>query len=208
MEARGLRATYYVSGGLMNTMDAESGLMFGPSDLYRLAAAGHELAGHTYNHVNCREVGVSRVEAEIERNMTFFRKHNLPEPKSFALPFGELGLKTKQCVAEHYGSVRGVYPGVQRGAVDTAALRATAVQGGAAGVEAALKDIAELGEGDGWLTVFTHDVRERAGPWGCTPDQWACLLDAALATGAEILLMGEMAERINAIYAAGTDVAA
>ena len=52
LEARGLRGTYYVSAGLSG-QDAPMGVCAGADDYRRLAEAGHEIACHTFSHLDC-----------------------------------------------------------------------------------------------------------------------------------------------------------
>lgn len=204
LEARGLRATYYVSGGFMDTVHDEEGAMFSGAELARVVGAGHELGCHTYSHLNCADASEAEIESDLALNRIFFDTHGLPNPKSFALPYGETSLQGKRTLARRHSYVRGVHPGKQEGAVDTACLRARGIEGGAEGVQHALDDIADLASRDGWLILFTHDVREDAGNWGCTPAQWAQILDAAIASGAEIAPVGVIADKITDLYSAGT----
>src|SRR5271169_4689030 len=49
----GVRGTYYVAMGLMNTSN-ELGEQFRLEDLHAAAADGHELASHTFSHKSSR----------------------------------------------------------------------------------------------------------------------------------------------------------
>jgi peptidoglycan/xylan/chitin deacetylase (PgdA/CDA1 family) len=83
LEARGLAATFYVSSGLVG----EPGRLTW-DEVRSLAAAGHEIGGHTRTHVHLPDVadGVAEDEIRADRNELLARGL---DPVTFAFPFGE-----------------------------------------------------------------------------------------------------------------------
>ena len=47
------------------------------------------------------------------------------------------------------------------------------------------------------MIIFTHDVCDRPSPWGVTPADYADLLAAIDASGAEVVPVGEMVDRVD-----------
>src|SRR5271166_4623320 len=71
LERYGARGTYYAAMGLAGS-DGMLGPMFDHNDILAAHRAGHELACHTYSHLDCRGAAKSRIRNEIERNAAEF----------------------------------------------------------------------------------------------------------------------------------------
>jgi hypothetical protein len=74
------------------------------------------------------------------------------------------------------GSCRGNFGGVNGPVVDLNLLRANSLYGDIGEFGAVTRLLSES-EAGGWLIFYTHDVRERPSPFGCTP----ALLEQAVA---------------------------
>jgi peptidoglycan/xylan/chitin deacetylase (PgdA/CDA1 family) len=98
MEAAGARATYYAASGLSGR-SMLIGDLFGPADLRRLEAAGHEIGSHTQSHQDCARTPLADSLADIELCDLDLMQMGLTRPADqFAYPFGEYSLAYKQIV--------------------------------------------------------------------------------------------------------------
>ena len=79
-------------------------------------------------------------------------------------------------------ALRGVKPGLNRGQIDLNMLKACGLQDNNDGIGQALKDLEQLRDSDGWLIIFTHDVRSAPSHWGVTPEMYQQLLSCLLYT--------------------------
>jgi peptidoglycan/xylan/chitin deacetylase (PgdA/CDA1 family) len=104
LAAHGMKGTYYVNTGRTGT----SGWMSW-NQLVTLDADGHEIAGHTLDHVDL----VAATEAEARRQVCDDRQNLLSRgfvAPSFAYPFGEYNATAKSIVQEcGYASGRGAF---------------------------------------------------------------------------------------------------
>jgi peptidoglycan/xylan/chitin deacetylase (PgdA/CDA1 family) len=97
LQSHGIRATYYLSSG---AIDARGG--FGTMSwawAHELAAAGHEIGGHTLDHVNI--AGDALTQEEKVRQVCDDRARLLAQgftPRSFAYPFGGADATARQIV--------------------------------------------------------------------------------------------------------------
>ncbi len=198
IEQLGWRATWYVSGGFMGRTEPHYGTMFTEADLKRLIDAGHDIGCHTFDHVNCAETNELEILAQCERNTAFLKARGVTDLSSFAFPFGASNLTAKKMLASSGLALRGVKPGLNRGQADLNMLRACGLQENQGGTLRALEDLEHLSSSDGWLIIFTHDVREAPSPWGVTPDDYEHLLQAVKQSGAEVVTVGDMVKRLGA----------
>lgn len=197
LEQRGWRATWYVAGGFQGTTEPQYGEMFDDADLFRLRSTGHDFGCHTYDHIDCSEASAEEIEEQCRRNMEFLAERGITDVASFAYPFGAVSLASKKHFSLADFALRGVKPGLNRGDVDLNLLKACGLQKETGGTERALSDLEALKDSDGWLIIFTHDVRNNPSPWGVTPVDYKDLLDAVDASGAAVLTVGDMVERMR-----------
>lgn len=174
--------TYYVSGGLTDqARDGDSGRFHTRDELRSVHEAGHELGCHGYAHLSYQEIGGSERVDDLDANRSFFEDLgcDLP-PTNFAYPLGHASPAAKALVGRRYVSARGVQPGVQKGSVDLALLKATPLYAGSISEHEIAALIAEAERDRGWLIFITHGVVEDPDPWGATPE----LLEFAVRTAA------------------------
>ncbi len=74
-----------------------------------VAAAGHEIASHTYNHPNLRTLGEADIHAQMQLDLDFFRSYGL-WPYSFAYPFAATDERVQAVVGQYVEFARGGYP--------------------------------------------------------------------------------------------------
>jgi peptidoglycan/xylan/chitin deacetylase (PgdA/CDA1 family) len=187
LEARGVRGSFYVCGGL-DERPWENGPQFSRHDLQRLSDRGHEIGCHTFEHINCTQASATTLAASLDRNQAYVREVLGDTVLStFAYPYGSYGTPAKLRLQRRFAACRGIMPGINAGTIDLGLLKAVAIpnSGGDAGwIAPWLRDARAA---NGWLILFTHDVRQSPGPFGCTPELLAATVDAILAAGIEIL---------------------
>ncbi|MEO1188809.1 MAG: polysaccharide deacetylase family protein [Pseudomonadota bacterium] len=198
IEKRNWRATWYIAGAFEGTVTAEYGRMFDAEDLRKLRQNGHDFGCHTYDHIDCRHASAEEIAAQAARSKAYLAAHGIEEIRSFAFPFGSVDLPTKRLMSQAGPALRGVKPGLNRGTIDLNMLKACGLQDNQDGTAKAMQDLQTLETQDGWLIIFTHDVRERPSPWGVKPAAYAQLLSAVEHSGAEVITVGDMVDRLNA----------
>jgi peptidoglycan/xylan/chitin deacetylase (PgdA/CDA1 family) len=195
LEARGLRGTYYVSAGLAGT-DIPMGRCAAPEDYRRLAEAGHEIACHTYSHLDCGQASGAAAEAEAARNASVLAEWGGYGIDSFAYPYGDVGLGPKAILSKRFATLRGLHHGLIEKGVDLNQAPAVGIEG-EKGEAVARTWLARAKARTAWLILYTHDVRPAPSPWGCTPEALAGILDDALAEGFRILTVRDAAKALT-----------
>jgi peptidoglycan/xylan/chitin deacetylase (PgdA/CDA1 family) len=195
LEARGLRGTYYVSGGLAGTQ-APMGICAKGDDYRRLAQAGHEIACHTFSHLDCGQAPGDQALADVEYNAQALADWGLQAPASFAYPYGDVSTGPKQALASRFSTMRALHHGVIEMGTDLNQTPAVGIEGpdgeAVAGrwMETALSRRA-------WLILYTHDVSDEPSPWGCTPRVLSALIDDALVAGFEVTTVAQGARALG-----------
>jgi peptidoglycan/xylan/chitin deacetylase (PgdA/CDA1 family) len=193
---QGVRGTYYCAMGLMGLQVTEVGPMFELDDLQELARDGHELGCHTFGHVSCRQIAAETLKQSCEENrrrvVAALDGYQLC---NFSFPHGEQTLPAKQALAPVYKTCRTIRPGIHRGLVDFGSLRANQLYShlDIGHLQRLLDDNAGQ---PGWVIFYTHDIVSQPSPYGCTPGYFRDALRCAIQSGAEILTVGEAANRI------------
>lgn len=103
LQAHGMRATFYVNSGLVDTPGRMSW-----SQLDALSQAGNEIAGHTLTHENLRGLSTAEARRQVCDDRVNLFLHGF-QPTSFAYPFGRFDDSVKQVVRDcGYNSARWV----------------------------------------------------------------------------------------------------
>jgi peptidoglycan/xylan/chitin deacetylase (PgdA/CDA1 family) len=196
LEKYGVRGTYYAALDLAGSVGMH-GPIFDLQDLVAAHRSGHEIACHTYRHVNCAATRAGDVVADIADNAAALAAL-IPgyAPVNFAYPFGELSLGVKRSLASRFQTCRGISEGINGGVVDLAELRVArihAVEFDAAALRARIDRAAAEG---GWLIFFTHDVADAPSAFGCTSRQLETLV-AYAAERASVFPVRDVAARIG-----------
>ena len=195
LDARGLKATFYVAAALEAT-DAVTGPMADIAAVQRLAAAGHEIGCHTYSHLDCGQAAACDAVEDVARNAETLIGWGLPRPTTFAYPFGDVAPATKQALAARFTLMRALHHGVVTAGADLNQAPAVGVEG-PDGEALAMRWLERAASRNAWLILCTHDVAEAPSPFGCTPGALARLADAALAEGFEVVTVAEGAARVG-----------
>lgn len=199
IEQLGWRATWYVAGGYLGTTHEHYGKMFDTADLFRLIRKGHDIGCHTFDHIDCANTDADELLIQCTRNQAFLSTFGVEEVHSFAFPFGAHDVASKKTLAPSRLALRGITPGLNFEIADFSLLRACGLQCDQKGLRRAMMELETLSQIDGWQIIFTHDVRDNPSPWGVTPADYASLLEAVQASGAEVVTVGDMVQRIRAL---------
>ena len=199
LEKYAVRGTYYVAFG-MSGQDHNQGPIADLALIRETHERGHELACHTFSHLDCSRASAGAITDDLRRNAEGFGDLLGFAPSNFAYPYGRYLLPTKRLVGPRFASCRGTAGGSNCGKVDLAALRGTSIYAPQYD-EAALRRLIDRNrEMGGWLIFYTHDVAETPSVYGCTPRQLETVVAHAVQHAAvlpvrEVLahLMPEMA---------------
>ncbi|CAN5222193.1 oligosaccharide deacetylase HfsH [soil metagenome] len=196
LSAKEMRATYFVCAGL----DGLSGPMveYGTrADISSAHAAGHEIADHTFSHMDLGEASAQAVNADLDRNARALSDWGLPAPATFAYPFGDVGFASKRVAGARFQLARGLHHGIVKAGADLAQAPAVGVEGD--GGEALAHDwLEQLSQGGGWLILFSHAVTDLPSPFGMSKTALAGLADAATERGFEVVTVAQGAARVRA----------
>ena len=111
LEERALRGTYFITAGLAGE-EGPRGRNATMTQVQRRAKAGHEVAGHTYSHLDCGQADGAAADAEAERNREAFAKAGLSEPATFAYPYGDVSVPAKRTLSQRFALLRGLHHGL------------------------------------------------------------------------------------------------
>ena len=197
LEEYGVRGGYYIATGLMGR-DSHMGLVSTPDHIARLHAAGHEIGAHSHSHLDCSQAKHDDVMADVERNIELLKEicHTF-SVDSFAFPYGETRFDVKKHLADDFLTLRGILPGINRGMVDRAQLRAFEIDHTQHSFDRAYSALDSLQQTPGWMIIFTHDVADAPSQHGMTPDQLRRILDRAQELDIEICTPKVAAERVG-----------
>lgn len=183
LEARDWRATIYACVGLCNTSN-HLGLHMSEDDLWRAHEAGHDIADHTYSHVDTRDVGVDVLAADIARNRAAFERIGLPRASSFAFPYGEVTLRAKRRLKSDFELSRGIHSPAWEG-IDLALAPAAKLYSD--DLDQTLEQIERAAREKRWLILFGHDVRKSPSEYGCTPAELQRVIERVSALPLDVL---------------------
>jgi peptidoglycan/xylan/chitin deacetylase (PgdA/CDA1 family) len=156
---------------LMNLADEFGVEHFNEQDLEALVSRGHELGGHTLNHVSCRKTALGVFHQEVLDGQAAVQRISKSNSLcNFSYPFGHVTMAGKKVAGAVSRSCRGSLGGINRLTTDLNLLRANRLYG-CEGLMPKVKElIAENAKCKGWLSFYTHDVSEQPSKVGCTPE--------------------------------------
>jgi peptidoglycan/xylan/chitin deacetylase (PgdA/CDA1 family) len=197
LEERGLRGTYYTAWGLSG-VDNHQGVHCDIGDVLALNAKGHEIACHTYGHIDCSHTPVEDIRRDLDRNAQALSTAGLKAPlTSFAYPFGEISVAAKRLTAQRFTNARGVREGLNIGRTDMTSLFAAPIETRRAEMlQTAETLIRRAVDENGWLIFYTHDICANPSDFGATPELLRQIVDAAVASKAKIVTMRDAAQII------------
>jgi peptidoglycan/xylan/chitin deacetylase (PgdA/CDA1 family) len=193
----GVRGTYYVAMGLMNTSNA-LGELFRIEDLRSAANEGHELASHTFSHQSSRAVPCAEFRHDVRKGWRAIHEivGGQAPTRNFAFPYGAVSISAKLALENEMMSCRGIYGGVNGPYIDLNLLLANSLYGDPNDLGEVAQLIMENQKRKGWLIFYTHDVSPAPSRYGCSPRFLESTVRMAVQNGANVLPVAEVLARI------------
>ena len=187
LEGRGLAGTYYLSSSFAGTQ-VDGTEYYDLTDVRRLIDNGHEIGCHTASHLRAPATSAAQLLDDLESNAQFVRERfGDLRMTTFAFPFGAINVAAKLLLQSRFVACRATLPGVNRGSVDLGALKAERLYSNSVSAERIRTLIDRAAGPRSWLILYTHDVSDSPGPFGCTPALLETALKCALKAGFEVL---------------------
>ena len=156
LEEVGARGTFYTCFGTLNE-ESVGGKLADIETVKDLAARGHEIGCHTFDHVLCTGRNARHVALSCQKNRDFAARHGLVL-KNFAYPQGEMSPQTKKIMKAHYQSARSIDRAINQGTCDAHALKAVPLYD--TPEHELLRFVDDVAAQGGWLIFYTHDVSD------------------------------------------------
>lgn len=190
LETKNAHGTFYSSFGLAGTT-TDSGVIGSLDEMLDIANQGHELACHTFGHLDCSNVNIIDLIEDCNLN-----RENALEKKniyltSFAYPFGNYNYAAKKVIIDSYKSIRTVESGLNKNKVDLSALRSIALYE-SSGIDKAKYWIKKLNKTGGWLVFYTHDVDDSPSRFGCSVNLFNQVLELCVAERIKIMTVADV----------------
>lgn len=196
LERRGVKGTYFIAAGLAGAA-GHMGRYGSRDEITAAASAGHEIACHTYSHLDCGRASATEIAADLDKNRRQLADWGIKAPASFAYPYGDVGAPAKRTVSERYRLARALHPGLIGRGADLNQAPAVGIEG-ADGEAVARRWLKRLHDRGGWLILFTHGVEPEPTEFSAGAGALTRLVDEALGGGFEIVTVAEGAWRVGA----------
>ena len=197
LNRHGVKGTYFISAGLMGR-DSHLGLFARVDEVKRLHASGHEIADHTFSHLDCGKAPGALIAGNIEQNQRVLKHMGIPLPVTFAYPYGDVSPQAKALLNTRYLAARALHHGLIETGTDLNQAPAVGIEG-QNGERTAMAWLDRASKAKAWLVLYTHDVRANPSDWGCTPETLERIISQAVAMGFEIVTFAEGARRAQAL---------
>lgn len=198
LEQFNFRGTFYISLGLCGK-ETSVGKIVSKEQIALLIEKGHEIGCHTYSHVDAWVEPHCKFAESIDLNLktlkSFFPHLNVT---SFAYPKGSATPITKKMVGERFCTGRGIYSGINKNKTDFNLLYACELYCNSVESEMFHRYIQLIDlcvKENGWLIFLTHDVREKPGQFGCTPEVLNSLITYCINKGIAIKPVSEIVSK-------------
>ena len=196
LERHGVRGVYFVCAGTAGQTGFVGPL--GEREHARQAqAAGHEIACHTFSHLDCARADRTALADDLRRNASAFETWGLPAAETFAYPFGEVAGPAKQFVANRFTLARAIHAGLIEPGSDLAQAPAVGIED-EHGEARAMHWIETAIRRRAWVILFTHGVEDALTRYGCTTAALERLVAGALARGMDVVTTSEGVRRMRA----------
>jgi len=191
-----LSGTYYAALGLLGR-NSVSGPIAVEEDLKRCLEEGHELACHTFSHLDSWQTPAKLFEDSVIQN-SLALDDLIPGAKfrSFSYPMSEPHPLIKRAVARHFRCCRSGGQKINFGTVDLNQLSAYFLEKAGENIEPIKNLIDQNRQLRGWIIFGTHDISPQPSPYGCTPEFFDEVVRCAIDSGARVL---PVAEALNVV---------
>mgnify|MGYP003385607330 CR=1 FL=1 len=192
----GVRGTYYVSLGLLDSM-APTGEICSLDDVNLVLAQGHELGCHTYSHRHAWDTPPSDFERAILQNRQLLAEL-VPGAKfeSLAYPIAGPRWSTKTCAGKHFRCCRGGGQAGNAHRVDLNHLKSFFLEKSRDDFGEVQRVIDANKKACGWLIFSTHDIDAAPTPYGCTPEFFGRVVRYSVESGAAVLPVARTLDRV------------
>jgi len=194
LEQYGYRGTYYVCAGLFR-IRSEVGRIAGLETLIDFKRRGHEIANHTYSHIDCKNSCPLNVIRSVRKNR---RKLEGIVSRNFSYPYGSTNLAARFSARLYSSSARGISFGINKENIEMMNLKSNRIYD-RLGIESGLKLVDECSNEGGWLIFYTHDVCNDPSDYGCTPEQFRKVVQSVNKKGLMVWPVQNAVEKINRI---------
>ncbi len=110
LDKKSVRATFFLNGAAVDAWYSPNHTKYiHVPQMLRIAAAGHEIASHTYNHLNLPTLDDADVHAQMALDQEYFINHGF-RPYSFAYPFAASNPRVREIVGQYVEFARDGYP--------------------------------------------------------------------------------------------------
>jgi peptidoglycan/xylan/chitin deacetylase (PgdA/CDA1 family) len=195
LEGFGKRGTYFISAGLAGA-DGPMGPYASKAQVMAASRAGHEIACHTYSHLDCGQADGRAIAQDLARNNAALTSWGAPEPTTFAYPFGDVSLAAKRAASQRFVLSRALHHGVINTGCDLNQAPAVGVEG-EHGEALARRWLDKAYDQKCWVILFTHGVEARPTPFGATAESFSRLVTAAIDRDFDIVTIAEGARRVR-----------
>jgi peptidoglycan/xylan/chitin deacetylase (PgdA/CDA1 family) len=196
LEAHGARGTYFVCAGLAG-QDSRMGRYAARDDILAAQAMGHEIACHTFGHLDCGAADALAIETDIACNDAALADWGVEATTTFAYPYGDVSSAAKRVAGVRFALARALHHGLIETGADLNQTPAVGIEG-SNGAEVAMRWLERAAARNAWLILYTHDVRADPSSVGCRPEVMQQLIDASAALGFDLVTVAEGARRIGA----------
>lgn len=198
LENQGWQSTIYVACGLFG-VENHLGKMMGPEDVKALHVSGHEIGEHTFSHSDAKSMSLEKFTQDIEKNQAVLAELGLPPSQTFAYPYGETYPGLKKAMQAKFRGSRGINKRIHTKSVDLNQIGSLPLYSNS--VDAAIAAIEGIVTTGGWLTFFTHDVRDNPSSYGCRPEDILKIIEVVKASGADVLTINDAISALEGVAA-------
>ncbi len=184
LDKAGWQTTVYVACGLFG-IENHLGKMMGPEDAKALHQAGHEIGEHTFSHQDAQSMSMVDFMLDIVKNQIALGQLGITPSDTFAYPYGETYPALKKALESKFEGSRGINKKIHTQSVDLNQIGSLPLY--ADTIDDAIGAVNSLVKTGGWLTFFTHDVRDNPSPYGCRPEDMRKIIESVKASGADVL---------------------
>lgn len=196
IEAEGWLSTIYIAMGLCETTN-HLGLHMSAKDVKAVHEGGHEIGDHSYSHCDGSALPLVDMLTDIEKNQAAFNAIGIPTGGTFAYPYGEVTPALKRALETCFKGSRGIKSKTHDTSVDLNQIGSNRLYSGR-DFDVLKTQIASLKDAAGWMTIFTHDVRENPSLFGCTPVQLREIIIAVKDSGAQVMTIAKAIKYLEA----------
>lgn len=183
--------TYYVSLSFTESSrkstDPQERKFIGEKEIVNLHERGHDIACHTYSHINLRRNCLKTAIDDCEKNTKLLSSMTKDKIKHFSYPFGTVGPMIKRALSQNYLSLRATDPGINNGKTDLSYLKAINIYSqnfDKLHIKNVIKNTVRL---NGWTIFYTHDVEDNTSQWGTTKEDFEWVVNYCKESNADIL---------------------